>query len=55
MDANFIYYKEPLLFDENIFLANFSQSNEIEQIYLKKSNQHGYKLKNKSKNRYNQN
>ena len=40
MDANFIYYKELPLLDENIFSANLSQNNEIEEISLKKSNQH---------------
>ena len=40
MDVNFIYYKELLLLDENIFSANLSQNNEIEEISLGKSNQH---------------
>ena len=38
MDVNFIYHKELLLLDENIFSANLSQNNEIEEISLKKSN-----------------
>ena len=40
MDINFIYYKELPLLDENIFSANLSQNNEIEEISLKKPNQH---------------
>ena len=40
MDVNFIYYKGLPLLDENIFSANLSQKNEIEEISLKKSNQH---------------
>ena len=40
MDVNFIYHNELLLLDENIFLVNLSQNNEIEEISLKKSNQH---------------
>ena len=40
MDVNFTYYKELLFLDENIFSANLSQNNEVEQISLKKSNQH---------------
>ena len=38
MDVNFIYYKELLLLDGNIFSTNLSQNNEIEEISLKKSN-----------------
>ena len=38
--VNFIYYKELPLLDENKFSANLSQNNEIEEIFLKKSNQH---------------
>ena len=34
MDVNFINYKEFLLLDENIFSANLSQNNEIEEISL---------------------
>ena len=56
MDVNFIYYKELSLLDENIFLANLSQNNKIEKIFLKKFKPaHDCKLKNKSKNRYNRN
>ena len=40
MDVNFIYYKKLPLLDENIFSANLSQDNEIEEISLKNSNQH---------------
>ena len=40
MDVNFIYYKELPLFDENTFSVNLPQNNEIEEISLKKSNQH---------------
>ena len=40
MNINFMYYKELLLLDENIFSANLSQDSEIEAISLKKLNQH---------------
>ena len=40
MDVDFIYYKELLLLDENIFSVNLSQNNETEEIPLKKSKQH---------------
>ena len=39
MDVNFIYYKELPLLHENIFSANLSRNNEIEEISLTKSNQ----------------
>ena len=42
MDINFMYYKELLLLDEDIFSANLSQDNQIEVISLKKLNQHIY-------------
>ena len=56
MDVNFIYYKELSLLDQNIFSADVSQNNEIVEIFfIRIKPTHDYKLKNKSKNRYNQN
>ena len=40
MDVEFVFYKELPLFDENIFFANLAENNEIEEIRLKKDNQH---------------
>ena len=43
-------YKELPLLDENIFSANLSQNNQVEEISFKKIKPtYDYKLKNKSK------
>ena len=35
MDINYVFYKELALLDQNIFLANLAENNEIEEISLK--------------------
>ena len=40
MDINYVFYKELPLLDENIFLANLTKNNEIEETSLKKHNRH---------------
>ena len=35
MDINYVFYKELALLDQNIFLTNLAENNEIEEISLK--------------------